>query len=387
VKQQALTAITNAHIVLETGILWDGALLIQDGKIAEVAHERELSIPSGAQRIDAHGSYVGPGFVDIHVHEALSHTTYYHPEKAADYFLAHGTTSFLATPPYELAFDEFLEAICTAKQAIGRVKSLKGLYMEGPYINTDYGAYAHLNPWRGAIDEAQFKALVDAAGTAARVWTIAAEREGILPFLEYARKVNPDVVFANGHSEATPAQIRSLGKYRPTLQTHSMCATGRHPVPSGTRGYGPDEYCLCEPDVYTELISDSCGIHVHGDMQRLLLHSKGVHRVVLITDSTYTAEAVPEQFAHVTDLNFDDQGGLAGSKLTMDRACRNVMMHTNSGIAQAFIMASLNPARVIGLDDEIGSIEVGKQADLVFVDDTFNVQQVMLGGTMCHFGK
>ncbi|MEE1042398.1 MAG: amidohydrolase family protein, partial [Clostridia bacterium] len=64
---------------------------------------------------------------------------------------------------------------------------------------------------------------------------------------------------------------------------------------------------------------------------------------------------------------------------------KNVMYHTNCGIAQAFVMASLNPAKVVGMDDKIGSIEAGKIADLVFVDDKFNVQQVMLGGKICEF--
>ena len=162
-----------------------------------------------------------------------------------------------------------------------------------------------------------------------------------------------------------------------------MCATGRKTAPAGTRAVGPDEYCLKEPDVYCELISDSCGIHVHPEMQQLLIHTKGIHRTILITDSTIYDEPVPEAFSHIPDLNFDREGGIAGSKLTMDMACRNIMTHTNCGIAQAFVMASLNPARLLGMDNEIGSIEVGKNADLVFVDDAFNVKQVMVNGELC----
>ena len=120
-------------------------------------------------------------------------------------------------------------------------------------------------------------------------------------------------------------------------------------------------------------------------MQQLLVHLKGIDRVVLITDSTVHHNPVPEQFAGVTDLNFDARGGLAGSKLTMDVAARNIMTHTNCGIAQAFIMASTNPAKAIGMYDDIGSIEKGKVADLVFVDDIFNVKRVMLGGELCKF--
>ena len=89
--------------------------------------------------------------------------------------------------------------------------------------------------------------------------------------------------------------------------------------------------------------------------------------------------------SRVDDISFNDQGMIAGSKLTLDKACRNIMSHTNCGIAQAFVMASLNPAKVIGMDDEIGSIEPGKIADLVFVDDKFNVQQVMVCGEICDF--
>ena len=104
-----------------------------------------------------------------------------------------------------------------------------------------------------------------------------------------------------------------------------------------------------------------------------------------MTDSTTLDAPNPPQYADVTDLNFDDQGGIAGSRMTMDQACRNIMTHTNCGIAQAFIMASLAPARAVGLDHDRGSIERGKVADLVFVDDRFHVQNVMLGGVLCRF--
>jgi N-acetylglucosamine-6-phosphate deacetylase len=189
-----------------------------------------------------------------------------------------------------------------------------------------------------------------------------------------------------GHSEALPAEIRALGTaYRPTILTHTFNATGRLPVTPGLRAIGPDEYFLQTGDTYTELISDSLAIHVAPDMQRLLLHAKGYEHVVLITDCTSFDFPKPPEYAHVTDLSFDEMGTLAGSRLTMDTACRNVMAHTNCGIAQAFIMASLAPARAVGLDRERGSIERGKIADLVFVDDRFNVKNVVLGGELCNF--
>ena len=127
------------------------------------------------------------------------------------------------------------------------------------------------------------------------------------------------------------------------------------------------------------MISDSQGIHVSADMQKLILHCKGVHRTVLITDSTRLNNPNPPALSHVTDLNFSSTGELAGSKLTMDQALRNVMAHTGCSIVDAFLMASTNPARALEFDD-IGSIEVGKKADLVLLDDAFQLQQVILRG-------
>ena len=377
-----IKVIENAQLVLENGILWDGVLILDGERILTYGKAGEMTrlIPENAVHLDAKGAYVGPGFVDIHVHGGNGYYTYREPVKAAEFFLKHGVTSMLATPSYDLNFEEFMEAIRVVKAAAGTAKTIRGLYLEGPYLNPDYGSHSYKNPWRGSIIPEQYKALVDEAGTMAKVWTIAPEREGLMPFLEYARSVNPDVVFAVGHSESTPAQIRSLGKYRPTLLTHAFDATGRIPVYKFTRGYGPDEYCMKEPDVYTELISDSLGMHVHPEMQQLLLHNKGIHRTILISDSILEEDPTPAEYAHVTDLNFDAEGTIAGSKITMDQACRNIMTHTNCGIAQAFLMASRNPARAVGLDEEIGTIEPGKRADLVFVNDRFEVQQVMLGG-------
>ena len=197
---------------------------------------------------------------------------------------------------------------------------MRGMYMEGPYTNPNYGANAHINPWRGPIKKEDYKQMVDEAGNLATVWAVAPEREGILPFMEYAKKINPKVKFAVGHSEATPSQIRELGEYMPLIHTHITNATGRPSVPAGTRGAGPDEHCFMTPQTYAEMISDSCGIHVQPDLQKMILHIKGTDRVILISDSTTLNNPNPPELAHVTDLNFDSTGGLAGSKLTLDQA-------------------------------------------------------------------
>ncbi len=376
-----LKAIKNAQVVLENGIIWDGVVIINDGKIVDYGRARDVMLPTLAEVIDAEGCYVGPGFVDLHVHGGGGYSTAMEGKEAAEFFLSHGATSILATTAYFSNFDEIMESIRITKENMKTVKSIKGFYHEGPFTNPKYGCCADLNPWRDEIEPEKFKAFVDESGEYAKVWAIAPERPDLLPFLEYARKVNPGTVFALAHSDATPMQIRALGRYRPTLQTHSMNATHtQQPSGGGVRGYGPDEYAFKEIDVYTELISDSYGVHVHPELQQLLLHNKGIHRVVLITDSTVFENETPEKFAHVEDINFDHNGAIAGSKLTMDLACRNIMANTNCGIAQAFVMAATTPARAIGMGDDVGSIEVGKTADLVFVDDKFNIKRVILEG-------
>lgn len=381
-----MVCIHNAKVVLETGILFDGVILLDGDRIAAVGSSQDIDIPADCERIDANGAYVGPGFVDIHVHGGNGHMFDSEPLEAAEHFLRNGETTVLATLYYNLSKEEFLQSIERVKKAMaagGAGNAIAGMYMEGPYMNPKYGAMPERNKWKGEITPDAYQQVVDAAGKDAFVWAIAPEREGIEEFVQYAGRVNPSAVFSVGHSEATPSQVRKLKRRGLTLQTHCMDATGRFSEWGGTRGAGPDEACLIDPDMYAELICDSGAVHVNKDLINLVVRTKGVDKVVLITDSFVSDFPAPEKLKHLEDLIFDENCGLSGSKLTMNVACRNLMSHTNCGIAQAFLMASRNPARVIGLEDEIGTIEPGKRANLVFVDDVFHVKNVILGGKLC----
>ena len=378
-----MVCIHNAKVVLETGILWDVVVLLEGDRIVAAGERRDVEIPAGCEMIDAEGAYVGPGFVDIHVHGGNGHMFDAEPLEAAGHFVKHGETTILATLYYNLSKEGFLDSIKKVQAAMaagGAGSAIAGIYMEGPYMNPKFGAMPERNKWKGAIAEEAYKEVVDTVGTDAYVWSVAPEREGIEEFVKYAGKVNPHAVFAVGHSEATPAQVRKMKRYGLRIQTHCMDATGNYSEWVGTRGAGPDEACLTDPDMYAELICDSGAVHVNKDLINLIVRTKGVDKVILITDSFVSDLPAPEKLKHITDLIFDENCWLSGSKLTMNVACRNIMSHTNCGIAQAFLMASRNPARAIGLEDEIGTIEAGKRADLVFVDDVFNVKKVILGG-------
>lgn len=379
-----MIAIKNARAVLDDGILENAVILVDNDRIISVGGASETDIPSDAQIIDAEGLYVGPGFVDIHVHGGGGHMFYAEPIEAAEHFLSHGETTVLATLYYDLSKEDLIDSVKRVKSAMkedGAGRTIKGIYMEGPYMNPKYGASPEKNKWRGEIKEENYKELVDEAGNVAKVWAIAPEREGVEGFLRYVRRVSPDAIISVGHSEATPAQVRVLKKYGISLQTHCMNATGRPDCMLGTRSCGPDEACLMDKDMYAELICDSCGIHVPSDLIEFVLTVKGIDKTVLISDS-FVGEASPKGMEHITDLSFDSNGFLSGSKLTLDVACRNIIKHVGCSISEAFAMASRNPARAVGLDDEVGSIEIGKKADLVFVDGEFNVKKVMLEGQL-----
>ena len=375
--------IENANIVLEKGILKNGALLCENGIITKIGKSDSVKPPKNAERIDANGLYIGPGFVDIHNHGGGGYNFFDDPEKAAAYFLKHGETTVLATSYTTYTKTEYLTAIEKIKNAMKTdAKNIAGFYMEGPYLNPKYGAEPKMNKWLGDIKEEDYAQIVESAGTQAKVWAIAPERDGIEDFMNYVKSKNPNAVFAVAHGEATPDEIYRVKNYGIKIQTHCMNATGRLGESDGIRGVGPDEYCLMNDDMYAEIISDSLAIHVPAYLQKLVLKIKGIDKIILITDSFATNSEMSEKFADAKDLSFDSDGELSGSRLTMDTVCQNFVKHTGSSIVDTFLAASRNPAKAIGMDSEIGTVEVGKKANLVVVDENFNLQKVIFEGVI-----
>ena len=375
--------IKNAKIVLEDGILSNGVIVVEKDRIVAVGRETDVCVSDEAKIIDANGSYVGPGFVDIHVHGGGGAFFAEDPETATAHFLAHGETTILPTFYTTMdknAFVSGTERVQSLMKKGGLGGAIAGFYMEGPYLNPKYGASAALNQWVGEIKESDYKEVVDKAGKDVKVWVIAPEREGIEDFMSYAKKVNPNVRFSVGHSEATPKEVERVKKYGVCLLTHCTNATNSKSALWGTRGCGPDEACFLDDEMYAEMICDSLGIHVNPDMQRLIIKIKGWDKLVLISDGFVSDYESKESLRYVADLSFDENGDLSGSKLTLDVACRNLIKHTGCSIVQAFAAASKNPAKAVGLENEVGTIEKSKKANLVFVDDEFNVQKVLLNG-------
>ena len=364
-----MIAIKNATLVMKDHLIPEAVLFIEDGKIQDFGEMRTTAIPDGCQIIDAEGLYVGPGLVDIHNHAGGGHWFYDEPEAAAQFNLAHGTTSVLATLYFNMNKDQLVEQAITVQKAMQKPEgaNIAGFYMEAPYMNPKFGADRENNPWKGPICREEYQPVIDQVGTDAKVWVLAPERENIEQFVQDCLKVNPTVKFSVGHSEASPQQIEALMPYGLCIGTHHTNATGDRPMYPECRGVCVDETVNYNHGIYAEMICDSRGIHVDPYMQRLIRKIKGEDRLILISDSCVFDGPIPEGYEGVTDLCFDFEGEIAGSKLTLEVACRNMMKHTGASIVDVFRYASYNPSRAVGLLDR-GEIRKGLRADLVICD-------------------
>ena len=373
-----MKAIINTNIIFPDHMILDGTILIDGDKIVDYGKNIEIG---DAEVIDAQGLYTGPGLIDIHTHSDARAWFYDDPEGAANTVLNAGVTTVLPTLYFSQPGPELIREAKVIRDAVdaGKCPNILGFYMEAPYMNPKYGADRENNPWNKDIDRNDYMPLLEAFGDFVRVWGIAPERENIEMFAEDALKVNPNVVFSVAHSEADPYQVAKMMPYGLKLATHHTNATGTLNKYPECRGVCVDEAVNYNKEIYAELICDRIGAHVVPYMQRLVRRVKGDDRIILISDQFVDDGPVPEGFEEATDINFDHAGEIAGSAMTLDLACRNVLFHMGCSVCDSFRFASTNPARALGLWDR-GAIAVGNVADLVFVDQFFDIKKVIFKG-------
>ena len=374
-------AITNAIIVMPDYYIYDGTILIDDGKIVDFG--RKIKIPENTKILDANGLYVGPGLIDIHTHADGESFFWDAPVKVAKTLAKHGVTDVLPSLYFNMDKGQFIEAIKLIKKTMtsGEADNIIGFYMEGPYLNPNYGCNRENNPWRGIVNKADYTEVVDEAGELAKVWCVAPELENIEEFVKYAKEKNPGAVFSVAHSEASPEEIEALIPYGLKLATHHTNATGvLHKFPE-CRSACVDEAAQYNDTIYTELICDNVGIHVAPYMLRLIRKIKGDDKIILIADAFVDEDVKPddERYEGADDINVNAAGEIAGSKMILDGPCRNMMKHTGASVCQVFKFASTNPATLLGLSDR-GRIAKGNVANLVLVDHLFNVKSTVLKG-------
>lgn len=383
-----MQAIVNCKLVFPDGIR-EGNLLMEDGKIIAAG---EVTVPEGAEILDAQGAYAGPGLVDIHCHgyaqageKPVFFSTMEDPAAVAAHHLRHGTTSLTPTMGYSATREAFLEGIRLTREAMKEENSsIVGLHFEGPYINPKYGSHSD-KAWRFSVEAA--REILDAAGEDLRHVTYAPEMPGAVQLEDMLRERG--IVADLGHTEMDPESAERAAAKGARIITHLFDAMGCCRGAYWQGGVSQDAapiVALAIPGFYYELICDSRGIHVPPYCAKLALRTAGEDHIILITDcvtrvSHNPADYPPEDKRSAPDLNFNEVGGLSGSRMVLSGACRNFIRYAGGDIRTAFKCAATNPAKALGLDEKIGSILPGRDANILLVDEAFNVKKVIFRGT------
>jgi len=375
----------NAQLILPDRIT-PGCVLIENGKIAEL---RDQPWPEDkTARTDLRGQYLAPGFVEIHSHGAggadfMDGT----PEaflSAAETHLRHGVTTLF---PTSVAAD--LESLTQFLRAFKQVKGplMPAVHLEGPYINMEM---------RGAIDPryiknpspAEYEALLAYAGGDIGRWTAAPELPGAMAFGDTL--VKQGILPSIGHTCAGYAEIKQASRHGFTHFTHLYSAMSTITRAGGFRVTGAIESAYILEDATVEVIADGC--HLPPELLAYVYRAKGVDKVCLTGDSMRCAgtDAGESVLGPLKDglpviiedgvAKLPDRSAFAGSIAMADRLLRTALA-AGIPLHDTIRMMSLTPARVMGLDGEIGSIEIGKHADLVVFDSAIKIKRVMKGGT------
>jgi len=356
---------------VKTGDVW-----VKDGRIAEPGDTTSTSV------IDAQGLYVAPGFIDLQVNggagQNFEDASLEEIRKIVDFYVSHGTTGLLPTT--------VTAPIDRIRGTIDRVKqvdhpAILGMHIEGPFISQERkGAQNPEYILEPSLDK--FNELVAGHEEFIKIVTLAPERPGADRLISRIREIG--AVPSLGHSDATYDQAIAAIEHGIGLFTHMFNAMrGFHHRAPGAVG------AALVSNVMVELIAD--GIHVHPGAMKLLYKVKGPDQICLITDAISAAGLADGEyrlgglqvFVKAATARLAD-GTLAGSTLTMDKAVQNFMAATGCSLPEAVKAASLNPARLLGIGDRKGSIEVGKDADLVIFDKELNIHYTIIGGKVVY---
>jgi N-acetylglucosamine-6-phosphate deacetylase len=371
-------AFKNIQLITKTGILEHQAVFF-DTQIRSIDDENQVS--PDVTILDGKGLFLAPGFIDMHIHGCAGNDTMDEniqaiPEIAKN-IVKTGVTSFLPTT-MTMAFPQIsrtLERIRSQMKGLAGAQIL-GCHLEGPFISKEYN---------GAQDATficdPFFSMIQPYRDVIRMVTLAPELAGSINFIKECRQYN--IITSIGHSNATLDQATTAIHAGASHITHTFNAMS----PLHHRNPGVVAAALLH-NVTCELIADN--LHVHPEIQHLLLKTKGLSHMVLITDAMRACLSVDGdydlggQVVHVRGNEARlNSGQLAGSVLTMNVALKNFIQNTGISIWEAVQLASFNSAHELGLPSK-GSIEVGKDADLVLFDPDFNVNMTLVAGRIVY---
>ncbi|MFI1700162.1 N-acetylglucosamine-6-phosphate deacetylase [Streptomyces bobili] len=366
--------LTGARVVLPTGTVPDGRVTVNGTKIAPEAAQ------GTARVIDVRNHWLVPGFVDLHNHGgggASFSGTAEDAQKAIHAHRRHGTTTLVASTVTDDM--DVLVRQAGLLSELAEQGDLAGIHFEGPFISPCRKG-AHSEALLRDPDPAEVRKLIDAARGRARMVTLATELPGGIDSVRLLAEHG--VIAAVGHTDATYEQTVEAIEAGATVATHLFNAM----PPLGHRAPGPIAALLEDERVTVELIND--GVHLHPAALELAFHRAGAGRVAFITDAMDAAGIGDGRYmlgpleVEVSEgvARLVEGGSIAGSTLTLDRAFKRAVTVDRLPVQDVVAALSANPARLLGMDDRVGSLEPGKDADLVLLDDNFDLKGVMRQG-------
>ena len=381
--------IGNGNVVLKDRVTESGSVLVEDGKIVAI----NVPCPPDAEAVDAKNGYILPGFIDLHVHGGgdadFMDGTVEAFCQAARAHCAHGTTALCPTTmtcPDEL-LEETIDLFLEAKDRPDTGAQLLGLHLEGPFFSAASKGAQPISEQRLPTEEMLNGILDRAQGNILR-WDAAPELDHMDLF---AKTVTERGVMASvAHTSATATRAMEAYDWGFNHATHFYNAMSTFHKVNGIVHSGVIEATYLRDDVTIELIGDGC--HIPKESMLLALRIKGPDRIALITDamraagtndihsilgarSTGVPVVVKDDVAQLPDFS-----SYAGSIATMDRCLRTAHVKYGIPLEDVSKMLSLTPARLCGCETTKGSLEVGKDADIVIMTPDFQVSNVFVMG-------
>lgn len=380
--------IKNARVITPYEILNDKSVIVEDGKIIDITSE-EVSPEDFLEVIDAKSNYLSPGFIDIHNHGNSGYdfmdANFDAFDEISKFHLKNGVTSYLLTT-ITSKHEDLINVLNAGSEYIDsdmRYSNMVGIYLEGPYFSKEKkGAQPEKylkNPTIEEIDE-----FIKASNNHLKVVSIAPEMENSLNSIRYLKEKGIKV--AMGHTNSTYDIARKAIDSGATIATHLY---------NGMRSFSHREpgiigAALTDERVKCELIADM--IHIHKAALKLAIDVKGFDSIILISDAMMAAGKADGMYKlGGQDVTVKEgkailkDGTIAGSTLTLDRAVFNLVHHVGIKLSDAVRMASLSAAKAIGMDDRKGSIEIGKDADMIVFDEKLNILNTIVNGEIRYY--
>jgi len=386
--------IYNGQIITPSRIISLGTVLIADGKITAIS-EGNIDAP-GAMEIDAGGKYVSPGFIDIHIHGGGGHDFM---DNTVEGFLAianihaqYGTTAMLPTTLTSSKEDllETLRIYEIANKQNSNGSQFIGMHLEGPYFALNQRGAQDPRYIRDP-DPEEYKEIL--SGTSAiKRWSAAPELKGAIEFGKYV--TSRGVLAAIAHTDAVYEEVLAAFENGYTLATHLYSGMSGVTRRNAFRYAGVIEsaYLIDEMDV--EIIAD--GIHLPPPLLKLVYKIKGSKKIALITDAMRAAAMPPGESILGSLKNgikvivedgvakLPDRTAFAGSVATTNCLVRNMVTMAGVPLIEAVRMAAATPAAIMKIDYKKGSLEIGKDADIVIFDENINIEMTMIKGKIVH---